>query len=133
MSDIKFSEEHTLLGDLKVGDKTFEVKVSFLSNITPSWSLTHIRPWHKIDYYLICFIDCSNNFNPMFFVIPKVRINQLKMTAMNGTQKTNADNHNIELRTTIKNSSNDLNNLRRWNLLESTDEKSLKKFIENME
>ncbi len=116
-------------GDLSFNGKNFEVKVSFLSNVTPTWCLTHIRPWHRLDYYLLCFIDCSNDFKPMFFVLPKVRINQLKLGSMAGTQKTNSENHNLELRVSINKSSKEFKSITRWNLLETTDKSALTKFI----
>jgi hypothetical protein len=116
-------------GDSKANGKHFEIKVSFLSNLSNAYNLTHLRPWQLIDYYLFCLIDCDNDFTPMFFVIPKHMIYKFKINPMNGTESSNENNHNIEMRSTIVKDSKEYRDLIRYNLLESTSIDSLKKYI----
>lgn len=117
------------MGDFKVRDKYFELKVSFLSNKNHSFNITHIRTWQRINYYLICFIDCENNFTPNFYVIDKQSINKFRLTPMNGTPQSNGHNFNIEMRTTVKNKSEQMRILKNANLLRDTSLQSLKSFL----
>ena len=123
-------------GDFSFNGIYYEQKVSFLSSISDKWSITHIRPWQKFSYFSFCFIDCQNDFNPMFYVIPRNQIHTFKLTAMNGTEKSNMDNSNIELRTDIKRNSHshnllklDYSKLRDQNGLPSSTFESFKNFV----
>lgn len=89
------------MGDFNIGDKKAEIKVSFLGQ-SGSYNITHLRMWQKFNYYLFCFIDCSNGFIPEFYLIDKYVLHKIKMTPMNGTKESNSENTNIELRSTIK-------------------------------
>jgi hypothetical protein len=119
-------------GDGKKNGKYFEIKVTFLSNVTNSYSLTHLRPWQLIDYYMFCLVDCDNDFTPMFFVIPKHMIHKFKLSPMNGTERSNENNHNIEMRSTIVNGSKEYKDLFRYNLLPDTSDNSLRNFFGNV-
>lgn len=119
-------------GDFKVRDKYFELKVSFLSSKNHSYNLTHIRTWQRINYYLICFVDCDNNFTPNYYVIDKQSINKFRLTPMNGTPQSNSSNFNIEMRATIKNDSEQLRILKNSNLLRDTSLQSLKSFLRSL-
>lgn len=123
-------------GDFSFNDIYYEQKVSFLSSISDKWSITHIRPWQKFSYFSFCFIDCKNDFEPQFYVISRNKINMFRLTAMNGTEKSNMDNSNIELRTDIKRDSHehlllllDFNELRNENGHISTSFNDFKKFV----
>ena len=116
-------------GDSKKNGKHFEIKVSFLSNLSNAYNLTHLRPWQLIDYYLFCFVDCENDFTPMFFVIPKHMIYKFKIGPMNGTELSNENNHNIEMRSTINKGTKEYKDLLKYNLLFDTSAKSLKEFL----
>jgi hypothetical protein len=120
------------LGDYKVLSKYFEVKVSFLSSRNNSYNITHIRQWQRFNYYLICFIDCENNFTPNYYVIDKHIINKFRLTPMNGTPLSNSGNFNIEMRTTVKNNSEQIRILKNSNLLRDTSLQSLKSFLHNL-
>ena len=116
-------------GDISLNGIFYEQKVSYLSNINNSWSLTHLRPWQTFNYYIFCLVDCEDNFKPNFYVIDKVGINRFKLNAMNGTASSNHNNFNIELRTNIAKGSEAHKILKRINLLEDTTYNSLKEFV----
>jgi len=118
-------------GDIELNKFFYEQKVSYLSNVNNSWSLTHLRPWQKFNYYIFCLVDCDNNFEPNFYVIDKVAINRFNLNAMNGTASSNHNNSNIELRTNISKGSESHRTLKKINLLEDTTYNSLKKFVES--
>jgi hypothetical protein len=119
-------------GDFACCGKYFEFKVSFLSNKTETYSITHIRPWQNLDYYLLCFVDCTKNFTPNFYVVDKSVISQLKSGYMNGTPQSNQYNTNIELRATVKYDSDNMFIIKNANLLEDTSLDSLRMFITGM-
>jgi hypothetical protein len=116
-------------GDISWNNIFYEQKVSYLSNVNNSWSLTHLRPWQKFNYYIFCLVDCEDNFEPNFYVIDKVSINRFNLSAMNGTASSNHNNSNIELRTNIAKGSEAHRILKRMNLLEDTTYNSLKNFV----
>jgi hypothetical protein len=120
------------LGDYKILSKYFEVKVSFLSSRNNSYNITHIRQWQRFNYYLICFIDCENDFTPNYYVIDKHIINKFRLTPMNGTPLSNSGNFNIEMRTTVKNNSEQIRILKNSNLLRDTSLQSLKSFLHSL-
>lgn len=125
-------------GDFSYNGVFYEQKVSFLSSISDKWSITHIRPWQKFSFFSFCFIDCKNNFKPLFYVIPRNTIHRLRLAAMNGTETSNTENSNIELRTDIKRDSHehlmirlDFTRLTDENGFISTSFDSFKKFVHN--
>jgi hypothetical protein len=103
-------------GDFTLGDKYGEIKTSFLDK-GYSYNLTHLRFWQKFNYYLLCFIDCEDNFKPEFYLLDKYVLNQFKLTPMNGTRESNGENNNIELRITIKKNSDSHYTLKKYNKL----------------
>lgn len=115
-------------GDCMIGEKYSEIKISFLSQKN-DYNITHIRPWQKFSTYIICFVDCANDFNPSFMVINKFELNKLNLGAMSNTKEANADNHNIELRITIRNNSKEHDFLLKNNLLSGTNYSDLKNYI----
>jgi len=119
------------LGDCMVGERAYEIKVSFLSQEN-TYCITHIRMWQKFTHYILCFVDCRDNFTPNFIVLNKFELNKLNLGAMNNTKEANVDNHNIELRVTIKKDSKEYNFLLRNNLLDGTSYGDLRKYIEKM-
>lgn len=119
-------------GDFAWCYKYFEFKVSFLSNKTDSYSITHIRPWQNLDYYVLCFVDCSINFTPNFYVVDKSVIGKLKSGYMNGTPQSNQNNTNIELRATVKVDSDNMSLIKNSNLLNGTSLESLREFFTSM-
>lgn len=116
------------LGDFKYIDRYGEIKVTFLS-ADKVYHITHIRTWQKFDYYLLCMIDCENNFTPNFYLIPKYVIDKLSLTPMNGTKDSNMDNKNVEYRVTFKKDSPQHKILMRYNLLGDSSYGSLVKYF----
>lgn len=116
-------------GDFKYKDTFGEFKVTYLSQDL-TYHITHIRQWQKFKYYLIMFIDCENDFTPEFYFIPKNIINNFKLNNMVGTKEANEDNHNVELRITIKKGSKEHKLLNKHNLLKDTSFDSLIEFVE---
>ncbi len=119
------------MGDVKLGEKTGEIKVSFLDRVG-SYHLTHLRMWQKFQYYLFCFIDCENDFTPEFYVLDKYVLNSIKMTPMNGTKESNGDNVNIELRTTVKKDGDYHKLFKKKNKLSGTSFVDLEKFVNGL-
>jgi hypothetical protein len=126
LTPIKANENR---GDSKINGEHYEIKVSFLSNLSNAYNVTHLRPWQLINYYLFCLIDCENDFTPMFFVLPKHIVRKLKTNPMNGTESSNENNHNVELRSTIVKGSKEYGYLVKYNLLEDTSINSMKKYL----
>jgi hypothetical protein len=118
-------------GDFKYGDNYGEIKVTFLSQ-SKTYNITHIRLYQNFDTYLLCFIDCENNFTPNFYLIPKNVMNRLPLTSMNGTEESNMGNKNIDQRITIKKYSKEHKLISRNNLLNSPTINDLKKYLNNM-
>jgi len=118
------------LGDFNLGEKSAEIKVSFLGQ-SESYNITHLRMWQKFNYYLFCFIDCSNEFTPEFYLIDKYVLNKIRMTPMNGTKESNSENTNIELRSTVKKNGDYHKLFRKENKLSGTSLDDLKTYVIN--
>jgi hypothetical protein len=129
MLDVYSVNQRDGRGDISWNNIFYEQKVSYLSNVNNCWSLTHLRPWQKFNYYIFCLIDCEDNFNPNFYVIDKISINKFNLGAMNGTAESNHNNSNIELRTNISKNSDSHKLLKKINLLSDTSFKSLNEFV----
>ena len=75
----------------------YEIKSSYLRLETNTFRITHIRDYQNFDYFIICFIDRSDNFKPYFYFLPKSFIcNNFTLTPMNNTKKANMGNLNID-------------------------------------
>ena len=116
------------VGDFKYKDTFGEFKMTYLGQGL-EYHITHIRQWQKFKYYLIMFIDCENDFTPEFYFIPKNIINKFKLSNMVGTKEANEDNHNVDLRTTIKKDSKEHKMLAKHNLLKGTSMDDLMMFV----
>jgi hypothetical protein len=75
------------------------------------------------------FIDCENDFTPEFYFIPKNVINKFKLSNMVGTKEANEDNHNVDLRTTIKKGSKEHKLLMKHNLLSGSSLEHLEEYM----
>jgi len=115
-------------GDFKYKDTYGEFKVTYLGQ-NNGYNITHIRPWQKFKYYLIMFIDCSNEFTPEFYFIHKNTFNKFKLGSMVGTKETNQDNLNVDLRTYIVKGSTEHKTLAKHNLLKGTSIDDLKEYV----
>jgi hypothetical protein len=116
------------VGDFIYKDTFGEFKMTYLGQGL-EYHITHIRQWQKFKYYLIMFIDCENDFTPEFYFIPKNIINKFKLSNMVGTKEANEDNHNVDLRTTIKKGSKEHKMLAKHNLLKGTSMDDLMTFV----
>ena len=116
------------MGDFRYLEKYGEIKVTYLSS-EMTYCITHIRNWQKFDYYLLCMIDCVEDFHPNFYLIPKYVIDKLSLTPMNGTKDSNMDNKNIEYRVTFKKDSPQHKILMKYNLLGDSSYDSLIKYF----
>jgi hypothetical protein len=117
------------LGDISIAGKYFEIKTSYLGQSGDTYSITHIRQWQDFNYYLLCFIDCDNDFTPHFYVLNKNVMGMMKLNYMNGTPNSNMDNHKIELRATIKVGALNHKVIVKHNILKDTTFDSLCEFI----
>ena len=120
------------LGDYKASRMYIECKVSYCSRKKNTYNITHIRPWQMFNYYLLCFVDCDDNFRPHYYLVNKHVIHKMKLGYMNGTPKSNLNNHNVEYRVTINKNSDKMKSIIKGNLLEDTSLESLKKFIDSL-
>jgi hypothetical protein len=88
--------------------KYFENKISFLGKTSQSYTIRNIRPYHNIDYFMLCFVDCEDNFKPHFICIDKTVLTDnrdYRLSYMNGTKKSNENNENCNMGVTIKKNS----------------------------
>jgi hypothetical protein len=116
------------MGDVILRGVPCEIKTSFLDK-KGSYHLTHLRMWQDFKYYLLCLVDCENNFTPEFYVIEKDILNDFKIGPMNGTKLANTHNNTIELRTTFKKGGENFNSLMSYNKLGGTSFDDLHKFV----
>lgn len=117
-------------GDFKFKDNYGEMKVSFLSQ-SLCYNITHIRLYQDFDFYLFCFIDCEDMFNPNFYLVPKNIMNKLPLTSMNGTEESNRKNKNIDQRITIKKDSKEHKLIIKHNVLGGTSINDLNSYVTN--
>jgi hypothetical protein len=115
-------------GDFRKNKTFFEFKCSFLSK-GKSYSITNIRNWHNFNFYVLCFIDVSDNFTPRFYVIDKGDITKFKLRGMNGTYESNTKNENVGMRVTIQKNSEEMNLIDSMNKLEDNSFSSLYDFV----
>jgi len=117
------------LGDIAMAGKYFEIKTSYLGQSGDTYSITHIRQWQNFNYYLLCFIDCDNDFTPHFYVLNKNVMGMMKLNYMNGTPSSNMDNLRVEMRATVKVGAHNHKVIVKHNILKDTTFDSLCEFI----
>lgn len=110
----------------------FEIKVSFLGR-SGSYSIRNIRPHQHINGgYLICLIDCENNFNIEFYLLDKsVILNHFKLSHMNGVSSQHENNEFENYGFRIDKDSNIHNIVREKNLLGGTTMEDLTSYIKS--
>jgi hypothetical protein len=118
-------------GDAFFGKFFAEMKCTFLDKKN-SYHLTHLRQWQNFDFYILCFIDCENDFIPEFFVLNKKVLDKIKTTAMNGTKESNLNNDKVSLRATVKKNGEVHKMFKKKNKLSGTSFSDLKKFIDTL-
>jgi len=116
-------------GDFHINYKVFlESKISFM-NMNGKYSITNIRGWQKLNYFLLCFVDA--NMEPYIYCVPKKTITDnphITLTPMNNSASRNEHNTYVGMRTSV--SHDDLNWLfKKDNVLKGTSYKHLLSFI----
>jgi hypothetical protein len=124
--DVKTKEDR---GDFRFGDKYGEIKVSFLSDNSDSYTIRNIRLYQDLNYYLMCLIDCDDNFTPNFYLIPKDIMCLFSMCPMNGTKESNKGNDMIGYGMTVKKNSLTHALLERHNMLDNTDKETMIRYF----
>lgn len=113
----------------------YEVKISYLSRSNDTFRLNNIRPYQHFDKFIICFVDCDRNFEPMFMVIDKENITKnydITLTPSNGTKKANLNNDEIGYSTSFKKDSYKLRSLIKYhNNLNGTSYVDLVEYLKN--
>ena len=123
---------------LDVGDFTFydgthrygEIKISY-KGLNGKYRITNIRDHQHLDYFILCFVDTDNNFQPKYYVVPKEHVTNgtfFKLSAMNGTYIANMNNEVVPKSLTVSDEDMD------WyfsqkNILNGTTYSKLKSFI----
>ena len=59
------------MGDVKIGTTYNEIKNPYLSRESKRFRITNIRPWQNFTNFIICLVDCEDNFKAHFFVVRK--------------------------------------------------------------
>jgi hypothetical protein len=74
--------------------KNFEIKITFLGK-NNHYVLRNLRPYQNIDGgYIICLIDCENNFVPEFYLVDFDVIQQyMTLSHMNGSKSIHQDSN----------------------------------------
>lgn len=74
--------------------KSFEIKITFLGK-NNHYVIRNIRPYQIIDGgYIICLIDCENNFIPEFYIVDFDVIQQyMTLSHMNGSKSVHQDSN----------------------------------------
>ena len=101
--------------------KYYEIKCSYLGK-NGCYSLRNIRPYQNIDGgYIICFIDCENDFTPEFYLVDfSVIAIYFKMSHMNGVSSEHKDGAFLNMGVTIKKGSDNHYVLKYYNKLDGT-------------
>jgi hypothetical protein len=99
----------------------YEIKCSYLGK-NGCYTLRNIRPYQNIDGgYIICFIDCENNFTPEFYLIDfDVIAENFTMSHMNGVSSEHEDGKFLNVGVTIRKGSANHYVLKYYNKLEGT-------------
>ena len=88
----------------EISEYRIEIKTSYLTK-NNIYNIKGIRLYQDFDFYLLCFIDCKDNFRPRFACIEKDVLQEsdsITLTPLSGTKKSNLNNENIVYSATIK-------------------------------
>jgi hypothetical protein len=112
--------------------KTIEVKISYLGK-NESYTIRNIRPYQDFNYFLLCFVDCKDNFKQTFVLVNKEVITNSKnitLTPMNGTKNINEGNVNIGYGTAFNKYSDTFDYIKEKNILNGTNYTDVLDFFE---
>jgi len=91
-------------GDIHINYKVFfEAKISY-TNKNGKYSITNIRPWQELNYYILCFVNLEGDCKPEFYCVPnKVVVDNpnIHLTGMNNSSKINSHNTYVGMRVSI--------------------------------
>ena len=109
---------------------TFEAKLSYL-NRKEKYGIRQIRLYQDFDFFILCFVDCKDDFLPQFTCVKQNTIEQLfTLTPMNGTKKANEKNGNVPYSATVSKGSEQMDLLfGEYNLLNGTTYNHLLNFL----
>ena len=114
-----------------VSEKTkFEVKFSYV-NKKHSFNIRNIRLYNDFDYIILGVCNPHENFELTYYCIKKEDIEDIGLTPMNGTKKSNKNNENICYGTTISLNGYKEFKLCNSNVLEGNTHNDLLKFMSN--
>ena len=91
----------------EISEYRLEIKISYLTkkNI---YNIKGIRLYQDFDFYILCFVDCEENFRPRFACIHKDVLQSeglCTLTPLSGTKESNLNNENIVYSASIKKNS----------------------------
>lgn len=93
-------------------NKYYEYKIS-TSNKDNKINAVQLRPWQKIDFYLLGYIDEKNFNNSRLYLLTHQQLidecNSMNVGAMHGTAIANQQNQNVELALRLPIDNNNLN------------------------
>jgi hypothetical protein len=74
-----------------------EGKMSYLGGKSKGYTVRNIRIYQNFDYFLLCLVDCDNDFKSTFIIVDKKTITEgeINLSVMNGTKKSNKKNKNM--------------------------------------
>jgi len=74
-----------------------EGKISYLSKKTKRYTIRNIRPYQNFDYFMLCLVDCDNDFKSEYIVVDKdvITEGEFNLHIMNGTKKSNVKNNTV--------------------------------------
>lgn len=125
---LKEVDKKLCLGDFYFSTTFGEFKSTYLSKDN-EYSFTHLRQWQNYKYYMLCLIDCDNDFIPEFYIITKEDMGRFKLGYMNGTSEENNNQENREQRISIKKDSKEYKMLKQFNMLNDTTYDTLVKYV----
>lgn len=111
------------------GIKYIETKSSFLNKVG-MFGVRNIRPWHDIDFYLLCFVP-TPELDPLFYLVKlEDLMKRFTTTYMNGTTEENKENKKSGVGMTIANTQE---NLQYLSSISELNGNSLEDFIDYLE
>lgn len=73
-----------------------EGKISYLGGKSKGYTVRNIRIYQNFDYFLLCLVDCDEDFKNTFIIVDKKIITEgeINLSVMNGTKDSNKKNKN---------------------------------------
>lgn len=88
-------------GEMLIGETINEMKSSYF-NQAKVYRLANLRPWQRIDNYILFLIDTEDNFKLRVYVVPSKTIYEnLNFAPMDNTMNVNETNERVNVGTTF--------------------------------